>query len=101
MGVLEKAINEVANKVTAIRYINAGEIPIAFAHERHFEKPSTKIDRLTICVITLENGFNFIGQSHCCDPDEYSKQVGQKMAYEDALKQAVNFEVQTKIDEVQ
>lgn len=41
---------------------------------------------LTICVITLKNGFKLIGESACADPKMYKKDIGDRLAYEDAKR---------------
>lgn len=37
---------------------------------------------LTICIITLDNGFNVTGESACVDPANYNKAIGEKIAYD-------------------
>jgi len=40
---------------------------------------------LTICVLSLLNGAQVIGQSNVIDPDNYDAQVGCDMAEKDAI----------------
>lgn len=40
---------------------------------------------LTICAIELQNGFKVVGTSACADPAEYNADVGQALAYKQAL----------------
>ncbi|CAB4124775.1 Phage protein (N4 Gp49/phage Sf6 gene 66) family [uncultured Caudovirales phage] len=42
---------------------------------------------LSLCVITMVNGFTFVGKSACADPANFDEEVGQRYAYEDAFKQ--------------
>jgi hypothetical protein len=42
---------------------------------------------LTICVLTLENGFTVVGKSACAHPDNFNQELGEKIAYDDAFKQ--------------
>lgn len=35
---------------------------------------------LTLCVITLDNGFTVTGESACADPENYDKAIGQHLA---------------------
>ena len=37
-------------------------------------------DVLTICVLTLTNGFTVTGESACASPANYNKEVGEKVA---------------------
>lgn len=39
---------------------------------------------LTVCCLTLRNGFTVVGQSACADPDAYDPEVGRFLAREDA-----------------
>lgn len=40
--------------------------------------------QLTICCITLKNGFTVTGESACASPDNFNKEVGEKIAYDNA-----------------
>jgi len=42
---------------------------------------------LTICVLTLENGFTVVGKSACAHSGNFNKELGEKIAYDDAFKQ--------------
>ena len=41
---------------------------------------------LTVCLITVNNGFQVIGESACADPENYNKEIGQKIAFDNAFK---------------
>ena len=49
--------------------------------EKAFHKLTSK---LTICVITLQNGFELIGESSCVDPANYDKKIGEDIAFNNA-----------------
>jgi hypothetical protein len=40
---------------------------------------------LTVCVITVENGFTVTGESACADPANFNKEIGESIAYEEAF----------------
>lgn len=40
---------------------------------------------VTVCMITLENGFSVRGESACVDPAEFNRAVGEEYAYKDAF----------------
>lgn len=42
---------------------------------------------LTICVITLKNGFTLVGKSACASPENFDLEIGSKIARDDARKQ--------------
>jgi hypothetical protein len=41
---------------------------------------------LTLCVLTMENGFNVTGESACADPANFNKQTGEMIAYDNAFE---------------
>lgn len=43
--------------------------------------------RTTICQLTLQNGFTVEGKSACVDIANYNRALGEKYAYEDAVRQ--------------
>ena len=53
-----------------------------------FNQPhSEALKCLTICVLTLKNGFTLVGKSACASPENYDFELGGKIAREDARKQ--------------
>lgn len=42
--------------------------------------------RLTICILVLKNGFLVTGESACVALENYSQELGEKYAYEDAIR---------------
>ena len=40
--------------------------------------------QLTVCVLTLLNGFTVTGESACASPENYRKETGEKISYENA-----------------
>ena len=43
-------------------------------------------DLLTICVLTLRNGFTITGESACASPENYNVELGQKIARQKATE---------------
>lgn len=41
---------------------------------------------LTICILTLQNGFNVTGESACADPDNYRQDIGERISLDNAKK---------------
>lgn len=41
---------------------------------------------LTVCVITMKNGFHFTGTAAPASPENFDPEVGKRYAYEDAFK---------------
>ncbi len=48
----------------------------------YFQLPDSTV---TICSITLQNGFSVRGESACVDPAIFNKETGERFAYEDAF----------------
>jgi len=41
---------------------------------------------VTICNITLDNGYSVRGESACVDPRNFDAAIGQKLSYDDAFR---------------
>lgn len=39
---------------------------------------------LTICCLTLQNGFTVIGESACASPENFDLEIGKKISFENA-----------------
>lgn len=44
-------------------------------------------DRLTIAIIVMNSGYQIIGKAAAASPENYDKEVGQRLAYDDAFRQ--------------
>lgn len=42
---------------------------------------------LTLCILVLKNGFTIVGKSACASPENYNREVGERVAREDAVRQ--------------
>lgn len=45
------------------------------------------LERLSICILVMRNGFTVIGKSAPASPENFNAEFGKKLAYEDAVKQ--------------
>jgi hypothetical protein len=43
-------------------------------------------DLLTICLITMQNGFHFVGKAAPASRENYDPEVGKTYAYDDAFR---------------
>lgn len=41
---------------------------------------------LTICVLTLQNGFQVTGESACADPAMFNAEIGMRISRDNAIK---------------
>jgi hypothetical protein len=39
---------------------------------------------LTVCCLTLQNGFNVVGESACASPENFDAELGRKIARDNA-----------------
>lgn len=44
-------------------------------------------ETVTHCRIVLDNGFSASGESACVNVENYNKEIGEKIAYENAFRQ--------------
>lgn len=47
---------------------------------------------ITICNITMVNGFSFRGESACVDPENFDEEIGMRLAHKDAFDKIWAFE---------
>ena len=40
---------------------------------------------VTLCQITLDNGYSVRGESACVNPENYNQEIGEKIAYDNAF----------------
>lgn len=43
-------------------------------------------DTITHCIIVLDNGFSATGEAACVNPENYDKEIGERIAYDDAFR---------------
>lgn len=55
----------------------------------YFVLPNSTV---TVCNITLNNGFSVRGESACVDPRNFNMEIGQQIAYRDAFNKLWAFE---------
>ncbi len=46
---------------------------------------------VTVCCMTLENGFNVIGESACISPAYFNAEIGKKVARDNAFEKLWKF----------
>jgi hypothetical protein len=63
--------------------ITLGDIQGKIKHAGYVVVPDTT---LTICVLTLVNGFTVTGESACIDPKMFNKAIGEQIAFNNALE---------------
>ena len=50
-------------------------------------KPPEHLELVTICVLTLRNGYTIVGTSACASPENFDAVIGRKVARQNATQQ--------------
>lgn len=78
----EQAIeNEIQAKGLNAPRLNPAHIDATIRSEDYYVFPGTT---MTICMLTLQNGFHVIGESAAASPANFDEQIGRKIARENA-----------------
>jgi hypothetical protein len=59
---------------------------------------------LTICVLTLKNGYTVHGTSACASPDNFNQEIGERIARQNAVNQIwplMGYELRSKLHRLQ
>lgn len=49
--------------------------------------PGSPLSLITICILTLRNGFTVVGHSACASPENFNAEIGRKVAREAAIRE--------------
>lgn len=69
------------NGLTAPR-VTLKQVEESVSGASYYVFPSTT---LTVCCLTLTNGFNVIGESACASEENFNEDLGRRLAYASAL----------------
>lgn len=61
--------------------VTPGQIDSVILTEQFYVFPGTT---LTVCAMTLKNGYVVTGESAAADPENFNKEIGEKIARENA-----------------
>jgi len=73
---------EIVEKGLTAPRVTPGQIEEKIVDEQYFLLTSV----LTVCVLALENGFTVTGESACASPENYNKEIGNKIARNNAVE---------------
>ena len=76
------SLADMTQAIAQVDYLNLGD-----AIERTGDSASAPSFLMTLCAITLKNGFVVLGKSAPASPENFDKTKGQTFAYEDAIRQ--------------
>lgn len=67
----------------------------------HYFRGEKNLKLLTFCVLVLKNGFTVTGESACASPENFNKEIGQKIARENAVSKIwplMGYELKTRLN---
>lgn len=65
---------------------SAPRVTVSDIHERIAKTRYFVDGRLTVCVITMKNGFKVVGESSCVSDENFNQALGEKYAFENAFE---------------
>jgi hypothetical protein len=77
-----KLEQEIKEKGLNAPRISLAHIEGVIVSEYYHVPPGTT---LTLCVLTLRNGFTVVGESACASPENFNEELGHKIARDNAL----------------
>ena len=80
---------EIIDKGLSAPRITPQQIDDCIDNCQYYRFPNTTV---TICCMTLRNGYNTVGESACVSPENFDAELGRKIAYEDAKKKIWSLE---------
>lgn len=73
--------NEIVAKGLTAPRITPDDIDATIVSEQYHVFPNTT---LTVCALTLRNGFQVVGESACASPENFNADIGRKIARDNA-----------------
>lgn len=74
----------ITDSIAEIYYIN-GEKTVSSVPGN--PTPAKALKLLTLCIMVLKNGYTIVGTSACASPENYNEELGNKIAYENCIRQ--------------
>jgi hypothetical protein len=82
--------DDIETNIAHVSFFTAGQGALQNAIFREADDAQeyhASLDLLTICVITLANGFTVTGTSACASPENYDREIGERIARANAVQQ--------------
>lgn len=77
----EELEQEIQASAKSTNRVTPGHLDEVIASEQFYVFPGTTV---TVCALTLKNGFVVVGQSAAADPANFNEKIGQDVARDDA-----------------
>ena len=85
----QKTETEIQAKGKTAPRLTPGAIDYAIMSTAFHVFPGTT---LTVCALTLRNGYQVVGESACASADNFDAALGQRLAFEDARRKVWSLE---------
>jgi len=88
---------DIKASILSVVYLNAFE-----AASRDNPAPPEQLKCLTLALVTMRNGFTIVGKSACASIENYDRELGERIAREDAERQVwplLGFALREKLHE--
>lgn len=76
------SLSDIEGAIEAVYHAPAN----ALAHATGLQSPPA-LEVLSICLVVMRNGFTIVGKSAPASPENFNRDLGQKLAYEDCIRQ--------------
>ena len=77
------SLQDIEGAIASKHFVNAGAAIAAGG-----ETAPEPLTLLTLCFLTMTNGFTIVGKSAPASPENFDQEKGETFAYEDAVRQA-------------
>lgn len=76
------SLDDIKAEIAGENYINAGDAAV-----RCGQPASAGMHLMTVCFLTMRNGYIVVGKSAPASPENYDQEKGRTFAREDAIRQ--------------
>lgn len=77
---------DIENAIASVHFINAGEAAMHNNGGPTVVAPPA-LSLLTLAVVEMRNGFTVVGKSACASPENFNRELGERIALDDAKRQ--------------
>ena len=81
------SLADMEGKIVATHFFSAGRALELLSRDGQPFHIEPSLHSLTICILVMKNGFTIIGKSAPASPENFDADKGERLAYEDAIKQ--------------
>ena len=85
----ESVEQEIQRKGLTAPRVTPDRIEAVIHSEQYYRFPDTT---LTVCALTLENGYQVVGESACADPNNFDADLGKRIARDNAKQKIWSLE---------